>query len=1017
MPAGFTFNFYCEPVTSLRLGADGALLVNAPAGALLPTTNQGKLQSLVKVIAPWWDEWRKGMGTVNCLLKDTIISGSPTRMLIIQWNNLSPVDNITVSNFNTDPLKATFNVVIFENSSIIKFNYKDIDFTRDSAGRPDLRPVVEQKQNGVNGSVGIKGECSVGVARDGVNNIIFDGPIGVSLFDVSSARDYKSITFLPISEACLVGRDEIDTIVCLNATPIQLPINAAAINGEWTGSGTAYLNNLTSQTATFNPTEAGNFQLMWNTGCLFDYEVFIQVNPLAVANAGVDQEICVGGMVILNGTIDGSATTGVWNAPSGTFGNSTSLNTTYTPSITSGKVILTLTTTNAEEPCSEATDTVVISVIPNTIPIFNIVSSLCISSVAPILPITSENGITGTWSPAVVSNTSSGTYIFTPTEGSCAATVNINITIVPKAIPTFNPIPSVCRGAMPPVLPSISTNGIIGTWSPTVVSNISSGIYIFTPALGSCAVPTSLTIAVNPTVTPTFNITTAVCSGGAVPILPATSLNGITGTWSPAVISNTTAGTYVFTPSSGVCATQVSLNITIIFRSDKPIPQIKKDTVFCNINPISCQGRFRDTLRAINPCAENEVLKYYWILKDAETNEILFTNSSPFIDAALDTGCYVIQWVIMNSNSNVSDRQTYNVCVKDCSPPEILTHNKNAALTNATFNGEAFVCAVQVLKGLRDNCTDSAFLLNNLTIVRADDNPSQQYSANFGKCIRVTCNDLNVSIPTQVWSIDQAGNANFVLTYILVQDNIGICSRAVPLTDIRVSTKMETLRTIKNVKVSASLVSTNVLTLNATTGEDGSAVIPNLILGKDYQLKANKSDEPYLGVTTFDIAVINRHILDIEHITSPYALLAADVNEDGEIDGTDILIIRNFILQRTASLPIRSWRFVDSSYVFRNAANPFSEDVPEIIFMPGLTQNVKKAFTAVKKGDVTSVSSPVPPAALIQSRNANTFSIQTDNIWVEKGNTYTVDFMSTDFNALSYQFTLDFTEGGLKCNP
>lgn len=46
---------------------------------------------------------------------------------------------------------------------------------------------------------------------------------------------------------------------------------------------------------------------------------------------------------------------------------------------------------------------------------------------------------------------------------------------------------------------------------------------------------------------PTFNPVGPYCSGASIPALPTTSINGITGTWSPA-INNTMSTTYTFTP-------------------------------------------------------------------------------------------------------------------------------------------------------------------------------------------------------------------------------------------------------------------------------------------------------------------------------------------------------------------------------------------------------------------------------------------------------------------------------------
>jgi len=67
------------------------------------------------------------------------------------------------------------------------------------------------------------------------------------------------------------------------------------------------------------------------------------------------------------------------------------------------------------------------------------------------------------------------------------------------------------------------------------------------------------------TVVPTFTQLGPYCQCAAPGVLPTTSLNGITGTWSPATISTATAGTttYTFTPNAGQCGTPTTMNITV----------------------------------------------------------------------------------------------------------------------------------------------------------------------------------------------------------------------------------------------------------------------------------------------------------------------------------------------------------------------------------------------------------------------------------------------------------------------
>jgi gliding motility-associated-like protein len=213
--------------------------------------------------------------------------------------------------------------------------------------------------------------------------------------------------------------------------------------------------------------------------------------------------------------------------------------------------------------------TITITVTPRKEPLFSLPSSLtiCGSGPVPTLPNTSLNGITGTWSPAVVDPNNSGTYVFTPSSTGCVKGTVFSVIVNPNITPSFpfGASDTFCDGEAVPVLPKTSTNGITGVWSPAVVSNTNSGIYSFTPDAGQCAVPATYTVTIKPIITPAFNINTteSICSAATPPVLPATSTNGITGTWSPAVVSNTATGTYTFTPTSDRCAPPVKVTVTV----------------------------------------------------------------------------------------------------------------------------------------------------------------------------------------------------------------------------------------------------------------------------------------------------------------------------------------------------------------------------------------------------------------------------------------------------------------------
>ena len=74
-----------------------------------------------------------------------------------------------------------------------------------------------------------------------------------------------------------------------------------------------------------------------------------------------------------------------------------------------------------------------------------------------------------------------------------------------------------------------------------------------------------MSVIVDANITPAFTALGPYCAGATPASLPATSTNGITGTWSPATISTASTGTtvYTFTPTAGQCATTNTMSVIV----------------------------------------------------------------------------------------------------------------------------------------------------------------------------------------------------------------------------------------------------------------------------------------------------------------------------------------------------------------------------------------------------------------------------------------------------------------------
>ena len=261
------------------------------------------------------------------------------------------------------------------------------------------------------------------------------------------------------------------------------------------------------------------------------------------------------------------------SAPTLPTSSTNSITGTWNPSTIDTSIVgtFTYTFTPAAGQCATVTTLDVTIDAPSIVPTFTPITSICQDLVAPSLPTSSTNSITGTWIPSTIDTSVVGTvtYTFTPTSGQCAIVTTLDVTIdAPSIVPTFTPIANICLDNAAPTLPTTSTNSIIGSWSPSTIDTSIAGTvtYTFTPNSGQCATTTTLDVTIDsPNIVPTFNGIGAICLNSTAPTLPTTSLNSITGSWFPSTIDTSVAGsvTYTFTPDPLQCAVSTTLTVAV----------------------------------------------------------------------------------------------------------------------------------------------------------------------------------------------------------------------------------------------------------------------------------------------------------------------------------------------------------------------------------------------------------------------------------------------------------------------
>jgi len=425
----------------------------------------------------------------------------------------------------------------------------------------------------------------VHVPSSGADTVIYDRSLLVMQNGLIGAQDGGAVKFsfsgsatyynngcqapyTPLSAAWTA------TAICQSSAPLNLnTLITGTVGGSWSGTGVSG--------NSFNPSGlSGLYTITYTIGyppCQLTESHAMTVNPSIVPTFATSGPYCVGATPAALPTTSTNSITGSWSPA--TINTAAMGTTTYTFTPTTGL-------------CA-STATMSVTVNSNTAPVFTALGPYCVGATAGILPATSTNSIAGTWSPSTISTASVGTtsYTFTPTAGQCASTATMSVVVGTNIIPTFAALGPYCVGATSGILPTTSINSITGTWNPATISTASVGttVYSFTPTAGQCANATTMSVSVNTNTAPTFTALGPYCIGATPPVLQATSVNGINGTWSPAIVSTSAAGTttYTFTPTAGQCGTTATLTIAV---NSLPIADAGPDVSICPSSSATLSG-------------------------------------------------------------------------------------------------------------------------------------------------------------------------------------------------------------------------------------------------------------------------------------------------------------------------------------------------------------------------------------------------------------------------------------------
>ncbi|MBK9255733.1 MAG: T9SS type A sorting domain-containing protein [Saprospiraceae bacterium] len=388
-----------------------------------------------------------------------------------------------------------------------------------------------------------------------------------------------------------------------------------------------------------------------------------------------------------------------------------------------------------------------------------------------------------------------------------------------------------------------------------------------------------------------------------------------------------------------------------------------------------------------------------------------------------------VRWSVSDGCGNVTSC-SQNFMVVDKKKPTPYCLNISSALM---LNGQVELWAVDFNLGSFDNCTAKNNLLYtfdganpNLTRLNqvhyfkgAGQNASEaEYNAGLAqKWLPASnssgrifnCSHLpSVDVQMTVW--DEKLNFEYCLVKLNLADNQGACGNT-PNVTVTGTTTTQTGAVLIGAEVT---LANGIAEMTRTyyTGNNGIFAFPNTVMHYDYTIQGAKNDDYLNGVSTLDLVLIQRHILDLEKLNNPYNIIAADVNNDQKVTAADMVELRKLILGIYNTLPSNgSWKFINAKQTFFDVNHPWP--LTETINLENLSSNMENQnFISVKVGDVNgSASSQISGG---NTENRSVINLKSDDQAVASGQEYTVSFTSSEVqNIYGFQFTMDLKNAEL----
>ena len=351
---------------------------------------------------------------------------------------------------------------------------------------------------------------------------------------------------------------------------------------------------------------------------------------------------------------------------------------------------------------------------------------------------------------------------------------------------------------------------------------------------------------------------------------------------------------------------------------------------------------------------------------------------------------HLVTWKVTDGCGNVASCETTFMVVDKKAPTPYCVSLSTALMEN----GMVELWAIDFDLGAFDNCTAQ----EDLRFTFSDTPPEDDSSYNEDLRSSAMIFDMQSVTPVDVYVWDEKGNADFCTVEISTSGMSNVSGRVFTEENVGVNDV--------DIRLNAALPEFPVLATTDENGEYSFDAMPNAV---DYELKAEKEDFATNGVSTLDLVLIQRHVIGLQNLTSPYKIIAADINRDDKVSSIDIVELRKVVLGiQEDFFANESWRFMEANQTFSDAQSPFPVDEVRNISNLNGSEGFQD-FIAIKVGDVNATASYNLVGEDIEVRSGATMTLEITDKVVVAGEQVEIAVNAADFIDVSgLQMTVEF---------